>query len=66
MYTFGTNREWEQNVSAHPKQTNADTNTPALVQFQEEGGGAPLLSEFLVELEGFLKQFLLDRCVDVK
>lgn len=70
MYRFGSNEELEECVAASSPEPAA---TVAPGGPAEPVGPLPgnaedrvLFAEFLVELEGFLRQFLADRVVDVK
>lgn len=57
MYRFGSNEALE---AAPPAEED-----PAARKLAERRGEACLLGEFLVEFEGFLRDFLVDRKVDV-
>lgn len=62
MYRFGSNEQLE---SAPKVAATAQAVPPPQAQTSAKGAEGCLLGEFLVELEGFLREFLVNRKVDV-
>lgn len=65
MYRFGSNEKLEESVAADgagsPRAAGSSDASAAPTTADVAADG--LLAEFLVELEGFLRQFLADRLV---
>ena len=65
MYRFGSNEELEASRAAAARDDAGPAALPGASRSELRGDGA-LLAQFLVEFDGFLRQFLAHRVVGVE